>query len=208
MSKVAVVVLAAGQGKRMGTGAIKQLVRIEGEALINRAVRVAQKSRVGDVFVVIGYMFEQLEAVLSDTFPAGEDLTIVRNAQWEEGIASSIRAAIKTVAEFDAVLFTTVDQPFVGEHHLKLIVDKFITSNTAIVASRYGDPPSPGIPAIFGKSMFSTLLTLHGDRGAKRIIAEYDSLSVDISEASFDVDTRSDLQTCLKIIDEKVPVGQ
>lgn len=193
----------------MGVDVVKQLVSVGDETLLERAVRVALKSCVGDVFVVLGFLFGQIEESLRTSFATeigNGRITIVQNKEWKEGIASSIRAAVSFVSEYDAVLFTTADQPFVDESHLGLIVNKYRETSLSIVASRYGTPPAPGIPALFNRRMFSALSVLQGDRGAKGIILDNDSLLIDTSNASFDVDTLNDLQLCLKVIAEKVPV--
>ncbi len=203
MNKVAVVVLAAGQGRRMN-GDTKQLVRFGDETLITRAVRTAKQSSVGDVFVVLGYKFEQISELLNDTFanstpPEHAAFNIVQNPDWSEGIAASIRAAVTAVDGYDAVLFMTVDQPFVDENWLKRLRDAFIESRKDVVASVYGAPQSPGIPALFSKSKFSALSMLQGDRGAKQAIIDSDPLLLDTLLAKYDIDTKGDLEECLDI---------
>lgn len=170
----------------------KQLALFQGETLLSRAVRIAHDSAVGDVNVVLGYRAYELAAHV------GLDASIVFNDDWREGVASSIRAAVKELkaANYDGVLFTTVDQPFVDKDHLRTLVDSFQSGAPQVVASRYGNPVTEGIPAIFSKETFDKLLELHGDRGAKQIIASSNATYIDAPMASFDIDTPTDLEEC------------
>lgn len=170
----------------------KQLALFQGETLLARAVRVAHDSGVGDVRVVLGYRADELAAHV------GLYASIVFNDDWQEGIASSIRAAVKElkIANYDAVLFTTVDQPFVDKEHLRALVALFKSDAPQVVASRYGSPEIYGIPAIFSKDTFDKLLELEGDKGAKQIIASSNARYVDAPMARFDIDTHKDLEEC------------
>jgi molybdenum cofactor cytidylyltransferase len=100
------------------------------------------------------------------------------------------------VANYDAILFTTIDQPFVDQEHLRRLVASFETASHKVVASRYGSPETLGIPAIFAKDLFDRLLQLRGDKGAKQIIASLTPYCVDAPMANFDIDTPRDLEEC------------
>lgn len=201
MSRIAIAILAAGQGKRMG-GDIKQLVRWGNETLLSHAIQIAHRSSVGEIFVVLGYQFDTLLDSIEKTFSADSPtskshFSILRNDDWSEGIASSIRTAVRAANGYDAILFMTIDQPFVDEHWLQRLRDSFIQSSKDVVASCYGLPPSPGIPALFASSKFDALSALQGDRGAKQLINESDSLLLNTTLVAYDIDTQNDLQTCL-----------
>ncbi|HEY9773391.1 MAG TPA: nucleotidyltransferase family protein [Planktothrix sp.] len=197
MSRIAIAVLAAGEGRRMGGD--KQLALFNNEALLLRAVRTAIESEVGDLYVVLGYKFAELAERLLLSFPSPDCLSIVQNGGWTEGIAASIRAAVAAVEEYDAVILTAVDQPFVDEMWLRYLKQQFIETKKEVVASYYGEPPSPGIPALFHRTKFASLALLQGDQGAKRVIAESNSLLLPAGFAAYDVDTRSDLEQYQKI---------
>ena len=82
---VAAVVLAAGGSSRCGKP--KQLVRLEGQALVRRIATTALQAGCSPVVVVVGAAEEAIRAELD-----GLALEITRNGDWREGIASSIRA--------------------------------------------------------------------------------------------------------------------
>ncbi|MBX9695419.1 MAG: nucleotidyltransferase family protein [Cyanobacteria bacterium] len=198
MNRIAIAILAAGQGSRMD-GEVKQLVRFGDESLVTRAVRTAKESSVGEVYVVLGYMLEHLRELLRESCGEQSSISIIENPEWSEGIASSIRAAVKAVESYDAVMFMTVDQPFVDAKWLNLMRDKFVETRSEVVASSYGEPPSPGIPALFSKTKYSALSMLQGDRGAKQVIKDSDALLLNSALASYDIDTIRDLEECLRI---------
>ena len=54
MEKIGAVVLAAGQGKRMGTKVAKQFLELEGRPLITYALEAFEASPVDEVVLVTG----------------------------------------------------------------------------------------------------------------------------------------------------------
>jgi len=82
------IILAAGASRRLGRP--KQLVRLGGESLLRRTVRAALAC--DPVLVVLG---SQAEAMAADL--AGLPVIQVLNRDWEEGMASSIRAGIRAL---------------------------------------------------------------------------------------------------------------
>ena len=95
---VALVLLAAGAGTRMGPGTNKLLLEVRGVPLVCHLAQVAQASRCDAVFAVVGSRAAEVRRALAARNPAGSDLRIVENAAWRSGIASSIRAAVTAVA--------------------------------------------------------------------------------------------------------------
>ena len=96
---VAGLVLAAGEGRRFGGP--KALVEIDGERLVDRAVRVLREAGLATAYVVQG------AAPL--TVPGAQ---VVDNAGWAEGLGSSLRAGLSALApDVSAVVVLVVDQP-------------------------------------------------------------------------------------------------
>ena len=85
------------------------------------------------------------------------------NRDWQQGIASSIRAAVTRLpGACDGVLILLADQPLVGSHSLNRLAAAWRRQPRSIVASRYG--AVTGVPAIFPRWCFSDLGALRGDR--------------------------------------------
>lgn len=102
------------------------------------------------------------------------------------------------------VLFTLADLPTLNTQDLIRLIDASKANPNHIVCSewqkhgqKYGEPNSRlTVPAIFPEAMFSELLALQGDTGAKPIIKKYAKLgkvkAVSIPNARFDIDTPQD----------------
>ena len=169
---IALAVLAAGASRRFGSP--KQLAVVDGETLLHRAARVANEwaSRGSDrrAFVVLG-------AHIADV-----DLEVVINPQWEEGIATSIHAAVHAAGDADALLITLADQPGIRADDLERIT----RIDAPVVAAAYAR--TVGVPAMFRRSHFDAVLALRGDRGAKSLLAG--AATVAIPAAAWDIDVK------------------
>jgi CTP:molybdopterin cytidylyltransferase MocA len=181
----AAVVLAAGGSRRLGRP--KQVVPWQGEALVRRAARAAVESSCARVVVVVGAAEPQVRDAL-----VGLPVDVVSNSDWTEGIASSIRCGVAEVARGGegAVLLVACDQPALTAAHLDRIVGSWARGACA-VGSRYAG--TLGIPALFDRSLFPSLLALRGDAGAKKLLGAGEVAAVDWAQGAHDVDTPQDL---------------
>jgi molybdenum cofactor cytidylyltransferase len=174
---IAAIVLAAGSSSRLGEP--KQLVRLGGENLLERAVRVAREVGCGAVIVVLGASAEVIRSRCS----LG-DARVLVNEGWEEGMASSIRLGVGALSGVDGCVLMTCDQPAVTMEHLSLLM----TANE-VRASRYAG--RNGIPAFFPAAEFGDLMELRGDKGARELLAGVGF--VELERGELDVDTWEDL---------------
>ena len=167
---VVAAILAAGESRRLGHP--KQLVEIEGEALLRRTARIALAARVDRVAVVLGAYREQIAPVL-----AGLAVEVLDNAEWREGMASSIRAAVEWARAADHLLLLVGDQPRLTTAHLDALIER-----RALVGSRYAGVV--GVPALFPAASFTELAALRGDRGARGMITD----GIDWEPGAIDID--------------------
>jgi molybdenum cofactor cytidylyltransferase len=184
---IAAVLLAAGASTRLGSP--KQLVHIQGESLLRRTVGMLSASRAGEVIVVLGFSAPEMQAEIAD-LPA----RVLVNPLWREGIASSVRHAIGSLsAEAGGALIAVCDQPRLTPVHLDALIDAFTHGAERPVASGYGG--SAGVPALFPRALFGELLRLHGNRGAKSVLAAHADELITIAwpDGAFDVDSAPDL---------------
>lgn len=178
-----VLVLAAGGSRRLGRA--KQLVRARAEPLVVGAVRRALATRPAGVVLVVGARASRVAAAVR-----GWPVTIVRNARWSEGLASSLHAGLTRVPRHaPLVLVTTVDQWALTSADLCRLVAAARGGRTS--AASYAG--TRGIPAAFPRSARAALRAARGDRGARAHLDAPDVRVVPLPRAALDLDTPADL---------------
>ncbi|GAB3858518.1 nucleotidyltransferase family protein [Hymenobacter terrigena] len=190
---VALLLLAAGASTRMGRP--KQLLPYHGRTLLRHAAETAVASGCAPIVLVTGALQEELLTEVS-----GLPIQSIHNPEWETGMASSIRAGLKAVAETSptAVLIMLTDQPLVTPELLQELIARQQQSQAPIVAAAYGD--TLGVPAVFSYTLLPQLHQLQGRQGAGRLIA---SLGAAVGQVPFpagllDVDTPEQYAALLK----------
>jgi molybdenum cofactor cytidylyltransferase len=185
-TSIAAILLAAGSSTRLG--APKQLLNYRGRSLLRHAAETALASSVPALHVVVGFEAERMKAELG-----GLDLHFADNPNWNEGIASSIRAGISSLPHsVDAALILLCDQPLITAQVLNEMINAYAGRGKPIVACEYGG--TVGVPVLFARSFFPELLRLQGDRGAKQLITQnLDQVTaIPFPGGSVDIDTPAD----------------
>ena len=119
-ARIGAILLAAGQGSRMGS-VPKSLLELEGVPLINRQLIALSGAEVDEVVVVTGYHHERVEPAVAE-FP----VKIVRNSNPENGQASSVRLGIEALgSNFDAIIMALSDQPLINANDIKKLIAVF-----------------------------------------------------------------------------------
>ncbi len=190
MKKVGIVILAAGASRRLGEP--KQLLRFAGTSLICHAVVEACATQAVHVVCVLGAFAEEVEAELRRCTLQAEQVEIVRNMYWQEGIATSVREGIKALQKHDsdAALIMLCDQPFIERSFLNRLINTWHETKAPIVASGYAD--AVGAPALFAKECWPELLKLQGESGAQHLIRHYRHEVVPCQQGMMDIDTPQD----------------
>jgi xanthine/CO dehydrogenase XdhC/CoxF family maturation factor len=182
---VAFAVLAAGASRRLGRP--KQLVMAEGSPIVRRVAATCESAQAGPVAVVLGAHAGAVASALTDV-----RATLIINETWQDGIASSIRAAVRWAETTSAHALTIVlsDQPFLSVAHLTALRDAW-WNGAPLVASRFGGVL--GAPAVFDRSRWGELARLEGDQGAGLLLRALDVVAIDWADGAFDVDTEDDV---------------
>ena len=92
MHNCAIVILAAGISSRLGSP--KQLLEFDGKTLLQHAIDTALATGCPKVMVVLGARAEMLKPEL-----ANQPIQVLENKNWQEGMASSIRYALKNITK-------------------------------------------------------------------------------------------------------------
>ena len=118
--RIGAVVLAAGQGARMG-GMAKSLIRLQGVPLIKRQLIALSGAGVDEVVVVTGHARESVEAQVQ-AFP----VTLAYNPAYTEGQQGSVRVGLAALhGRFDVVFIVLADQPLIGAADLTELIAAF-----------------------------------------------------------------------------------
>lgn len=183
------VILAAGESARMGTP--KQLLPLDGQPLVLRAIETALASPAWPVVVVLGAHAEKIRPLL-----ARLPVLVADNPAWSEGMAASIRAGVTTLRQFsrqlDGALVALCDQPAFSADVITQLVAAQRATGRSIVAARYGG--RHGAPALFLREHFETLLHLTGEAGARALLNDSPErvATVDLPALALDLDTPAD----------------
>ena len=187
---VAVVVLAAGGSRRLGRP--KQLLDYRGATLLDATLATARAVAPDQVVVALG---GSADDVVARVDLAGAD--VVRNPDFGDGCATSIRSALTRVRDDAAgVVLLLGDQPGVTPEAVHALLAG--AAGHAVGVCAYDD--GPGHPLWFDRSMFPTLTGLHGDKAVWKLVEHGDDVArVPVpGPVPPDVDTWDDYQALLE----------
>ena len=194
--KVPLILLAAGESRRMGTP--KQLLLYRGRSLIRHAATEAVASNCDPIVVVLGANSDRIYDEL-DNLP----VHIALNSQWHSGMSSSITTGIKALLEislgFEAVVIALADQPLITASVYRRLVERYQRHHPKAIASNYNN--TLGVPALFDRTLVPELAEMKHQGGAKQLLNKYSdrSLNLDVPEAAIDIDTPIDYQNLTKL---------
>jgi molybdenum cofactor cytidylyltransferase len=185
------IILAAGASSRLGKS--KQLLRIGGLTFLQQTISVAKDAGIDHIFVVLGANAEQHQESIKD-----RSVQVVRNNNWQAGMGSSIKLGLKSMLaannKLESVILLVCDQPALTAVHLNLLRSTYEKSKKGIVASRYAD--TTGVPVLFSKTYYDSILKISDSEGAKAIFQQYpsDTAIVDFAGGEHDIDTLMDIE--------------
>ena len=182
-SRVAGVLLAAGEGTRLGTP--KALVELGGRRLVDRGVGLLREGGTAPVFVVTG--------AAPVTVP---DVILVPNPDWRTGMGSSLAAGLRALpAECAAAVIALVDQPLIGAGVIRRLVAALPAGAELVVAAYHGRPRNPVLLA--RRHWAGVIAAADGDTGARPYLRANPGLVTLVECADIgapdDVDTPEDL---------------
>src|SRR5262249_39560474 len=159
----AIVVLAAGAGSRYHGPEHKLSEMLGGERVLVRTLRNALASQLPVVLVVSERIAHEVSGLV-----APRDLVIVDAlSQRTWGMGDSIAAGVAMRASADGWLVLPGDMPLVRPASLRAVADALDQQPIAYAQHR----GRRGHPVGFSAEMFSELVMLKGDEGARRLLA-------------------------------------
>jgi CTP:molybdopterin cytidylyltransferase MocA len=138
--RIGAVLLAAGEGRRMG-GVAKPLIRLQGVPLIRRQLVALSGAGVDEVVVVTGHAKDAVEEQVQSF-----TVSLVHNAAHAEGQQVSVRLGLGALSgSFDAVFVMPADQPLIAAGDLTELIGAFKKRQTGhvvvpVVDGQRGNP--------------------------------------------------------------------
>jgi len=180
--KVGVLILAAGEGKRMG--AIKQLVEFNGSSFLEETIK-KYSSFAQDIIVTLGYHEKEIRNSVKEL---GFKYQKIKN--YKVGMSASFQEA--KIFNSDYFLVTPCDLPLIEMNTIDLLLKTYKTNRGKIIVPRFMG--KNGHPVVFPIEVQSSFKYLEGDKGARDIIKNKECIFVDLDDPGIitDIDTLID----------------
>ena len=194
----AVVVLAAGAGSRYHGTRHKLSEKLGGDSVLVRTLRNAIASEMAVVLVISEALVAEAQGLV-----ATRDMVVVGarslRSQTGWGMGDSIAAGVSIHASAGGWLVLPGDMPLVRPSSLRAVAAALDQQPIAFAQHR----GRRGHPVGFGAELFSELVMLKGDEGARRLLARYPTAAVELDDPGvlFDIDTVDDLAVAQRRID-------
>ncbi|HEY6135223.1 MAG TPA: nucleotidyltransferase family protein [Rubrivivax sp.] len=182
----AVVVLAAGKGSRF-EGARHKLEQPFGSSTVLGSTLA---NAIASGLPVVVVTTEALADEAARTV-AKRDVVVVSDFEASRGMGHSIAAGVAASADAGGWLVLPGDMPRVSANTLRTVANT-LEDHSVVYAQHLG---RRGHPVGFSTELFSELLSLAGDEGARRLLARYPAFGVDVDDPGtlMDIDTVADL---------------
>lgn len=183
VTRVAGVLLAAGDGSRLGQP--KATVRLAGSTFAERGVALLRDGGTEPVIVVTGAVPVELPGVVS-----------VHNPDWLTGMGSSLATGLRALSDgAGAAVIALADQPLIGAGAVRRLIAAYAAGATIAVAAYDGKPRNPVLIARVHWPAVIEAAT--GDAGARPFLRAHPGLVTLVecgdTGSPDDVDTPDDL---------------
>ena len=135
---LSIVILAAGQGKRMKSDLPKVLQPLAGRPILSHVIDCARALDAGAIHVVYGHGGEQVRAML-----AGQSVNCVLQAE-QLGTGHAVRQAMPAIPDDDLVLVLYGDVPLIRRETLEQLIARAGAKSIALLSVVLEDPAGYG----------------------------------------------------------------
>ena len=166
--RIAALVLAAGQSRRMGP-VNKMLADVGGKPMVVHAVEAALASKARPVVVVTGHEPERVRGALAGR----ADIAIVHNPDYAKGLSSSLKRGLAALPpDVDGAVVCLGDMPSVTPGHIDRLIAAFdpVEGREICLPTFNG---KRGNPVLWAKRFFKEMAEISGDTGARHLIGEH-----------------------------------
>ena len=203
-ARAAVIVLAAGRGSRFA-GREHKLAQVLGTStVLGMTLRHAVESHLPVVVVTTAPL-----AALAGRYVASRDVVVLPPADGQSaeplGMGYSIGAGVGARVHASGWLVLPGDMPMVQPSTLQAVARQLADHPVAYAQHR----GRRGHPVGFSAELYSELVVLTGDEGARRLLARYPATPVEVDDPGvlLDVDTEDDLNRLRAELDAGAAAG-
>jgi len=159
--RLAVLLLAAGQGSRLGSHP-KALLKQGGVTLLKRLLDAVQPFNPIEFIAVTGFHGDAIEQSLTQNDSSfGRSIRLLRNPNPEVGQASSVRLGIEALQpNFDALLIALSDQPTITTAEIGQLLSAFSQRATGTEILLPMVDGQRGNPVLFSKKALQNTLAI------------------------------------------------
>ena len=170
----AVVILAAGEGKRMKSSRSKLLHEIAGHSMLSYAVTAATAVQPEHIVVVVGHLRDQVEAHLAEIAPH----VLIAVQEEQLGTGHAVQAALAQLADLNGdVIVTLGDVPMLTGETLTALLTEHRTQEAAVtvLTAQVPDPTGYGRILRDADGLVSGIVEHRDADDAQRQISEINS---------------------------------
>lgn len=168
MTDLPILLLAAGQSRRMG-GRDKLMEDVDGQPLLRRMARRACAAGIGPVIVALPPAPHARYAALD-----GLPVIPVEVPDAAEGISASLKRALAAAPDAArAVMILLADLPDIRVNDIRCVAQASVSNRPYDIWRGATKAGAPGHPVILARALFPELRTLTGDSGAQAVIRRH-----------------------------------
>jgi molybdenum cofactor cytidylyltransferase len=174
-------------------GQAKQLLALGESTVLAQTLAHVQAAALQEIILVLGASADAIRRQL----PSAQQVKIVVNQLYQQGIASSLRTGLSAVdPHSNGALIILGDQPFIRPQTLDRIAEEYRRSQAQIVIPVHQG--QRGNPVLLDRSVFAEVMALQGDVGSRAIFAKHldRTVNVEVEDKAIllDLDDPADYQ--------------
>lgn len=188
--RIAAVLLAAGESRRMGARN-KLALEVDGVPLVRRTAQVLLDSQVCEVVAVVGHEAERIRGLL-----VGLPLRVVVNEEYAEGQMNSVHCGLAALdGVYDGVMIALADQPLIETVDIDRIAAGFARRERGSVLVPVHEGRR-GNPIVLAWEQRERILAGERNLGCRRLIERspelVTTLEFEHARVTIDLDTPED----------------
>jgi molybdenum cofactor cytidylyltransferase len=156
------VLLGAGSSRRLGRP--KQTLPLGDTTVLGWTLRDAEQSALERVCVVLGGAADEAAGAIRP-----RRASVVYNAAYGSGCASSLLAGLDYAGDCDAIVMLLGDMPGVDASIIDTVLGAWCVDPSWAAVTAYDD--GLGHPFVFSAAAFPALRALHGDKAVWKLVA-------------------------------------